>query len=186
MLKYFLFIPLCISLKFLAAQETTISGTVLSDLDSTPIENAEITIEGQQFLSQTDSSGRFQLQVSLTGDYVISVSFQDYRVRRIPVLLESRGVDIGTIYLERDITFEKNDNLITLTDAELLDDEGSSNALGLLQSTRDVFLTRAAFDFGQAFFRVRGYDSQNGEVLLNGIPMNKLFDGRPQWNNWCC
>ena len=56
--------------------------------------------------------------------------------------------------------------------------------LGLLQATRDVFLNRAAFDFGQAFFRVRGYDSRNGKVLINGMPMNKFFDGRPQWNNW--
>ncbi len=184
MLKYFLFIPLCISLEFLAAQETTITGIVLSTVDNTPIEDAEITIEGQQILDQTDSSGRFRLKVALTGDYIINVSFQDHRIKRIPITIDSEVVDIGTVYLERDITFEKNDNLITLTDAELLDDEGSSNALGLLQSTRDIFLTRAAFDFGQAFFRVRGYDSQNGEVLLNGVPMNKLFDGRPQWNNW--
>src|SRR5690606_35379427 len=25
---------------------------------------------------------------------------------------------------------------------------------------------------------------ENGTVLVNGIPMNKLLDGRPQWNNW--
>jgi len=33
-------------------------------------------------------------------------------------------------------------------------------------------------------FRVRGFDSENGTVLLNGIPMNKLYGGRPQWSNW--
>lgn len=184
MLKYFLFISVFMSLEFLVAQETTITGTVVSNLDDDPITDAEITIEGQQIQSRTDTSGGFQLQVPLTGDYIVTITFQDYRIQRIPITLDDGPVNLGTIYLDRDITFEKSDNLITLTDAELLDDEGSSNALGLLQSTRDVFLTRAAFDFGQAFFRVRGYDSQNGEVLLNGIPMNKLFDGRPQWNNW--
>lgn len=181
------YIPILLFLNtlFLFAQESTlITGTVLNGLDSTPIEGAEIKIEGNEILSQTDNLGTFQIAVAVEGDFIMTISFQDYLIKRIPITVENDNLDIGTVYLEKDITFEKSDNLITLTDAELLDDEGSSNSLGLLQSTRDVFLNRAAFDFGQAFFRVRGYDSQNGEILLNGVPMNKMFDGRPQWNNW--
>src|SRR5690606_1620715 len=30
----------------------------------------------------------------------------------------------------------------------------------------------------------RGLDNANGKVLINGIEMNKQFDGRPQWSNW--
>ncbi|TEB40386.1 TonB-dependent receptor, partial [Flavobacterium circumlabens] len=36
----------------------------------------------------------------------------------------------------------------------------------------------------QARFKVRGLDSENGTMMLNGMPMNKIFDGRPQWGNW--
>ena len=88
------------------------------------------------------------------------------------------------------IDFKELDNpyieltLITLTDSDLLEDESISMTSGMLQATKDIFLNRAAFDFGQAFFRVRGYGAENGIILLNGIPMNKLGDGRPQWNNW--
>ena len=72
-----------------------------------------------------------------------------------------------------------------MTENDLSDDgETLSSSTGLLQATRDIFLTRAAFDFSQAFFRVRGYDSKEGQVLINGLAMNKFFDGRPQWNNW--
>src|SRR5690606_36126617 len=71
-----------------------------------------------------------------------------------------------------------------LGEDDISEEETVSLASGILQATRDVFLNRAAFDFGQAFFRVRGYDSENGAVLINGIPMNKLVDGRPQWNDW--
>ncbi len=169
----------------LSAQELSfITGKVLNSVDNTPIVSATIGIEGNQNTVQTNDLGEFKINIPSAGDFILTISFQDFGVKRIPVLLENTGLNIGSVYLQRDISVEQNDNLITLTDAELLDDEGSSNALGLLQSTRDVFLNRAAFDFGQAFFRVRGYDSQNGEILLNGIPMNKLFDGRPQWNNW--
>ena len=103
----------------------------------------------------------------------------------MPILLEGKTLDLGVIFLKDDITIEQTDNLITLTESDLSDDDETvSLSAGLLQATRDVFLNRAAFDFGQAFFRVRGYDSNNGQVLINGIRMNKFFDGRPQWNNW--
>src|SRR5690606_615404 len=77
-----------------------------------------------------------------------------------------------------------SDNLVTLTDADLMEDEMTSMSSEMLQASKDIFLNRAAFDFGQAFFRIRGYGSEYGQVLLNGIPMNKFINGRPQWNNW--
>jgi len=47
-----------------------------------------------------------------------------------------------------------------------------------------VFLNAAAFDFSSTFFRPRGLDNANGKLLINGIEMNKQFNGRPQWANW--
>ncbi|MFS4468834.1 TonB-dependent receptor [Maribacter sp. 2210JD10-5] len=185
MLKLKLALFLVLQIAYVCAQApVTITGIILEEGSQLPLANVIVGIEGEQISNQTDVLGNFILNISLKGDYILNITYPNYTVKRIPLNIEKGPLDLGTIYLTRDISFEKNDNLITLTDAELLDDESSSNALGLLQSTRDVFLTRAAFDFGQAFFRVRGYDAQNGEVLLNGIPINKFFDGRPQWNNF--
>jgi hypothetical protein len=172
------------TLSVYAQIDIAIAGTVFKSLDKAVVLGAKVSLEGEQIFGETNVSGNFSLSVSLQGEYILRVEFKEYVTKRIPIFLDDTNVAIGNIYLETDLTLEKQDNLITLTDAELLDDEGSASSLALLQSTRDIFLNRAAFDFGQAFFRVRGYDSQNGEVLLNGIPMNKLFDGRPQWNNW--
>ncbi|PIB38387.1 carboxypeptidase-like regulatory domain-containing protein [Maribacter sp. 4G9] len=162
----------------------SVSGTVYNETNDTPIEGAKISIEGDGLETMTNMDGSFLLRTDLIGEFILRIAYQDYESKRIPVVLDGKELDLGKIILKRDISFEQQDNLITLTDAELLDDESTSNTLGLLQATRDVFLSRAAFDFGQAFFRVRGYDAQEGEVLLNGVTMNKIFDGRPQWNNW--
>jgi hypothetical protein len=54
----------------------------------------------------------------------------------------------------------------------------------LLQATQDIFLRTAAFEFSSSFFSIKGLDSGNGKVLINGIEMNKLYDGRAQWSNW--
>ncbi|MDB4291970.1 TonB-dependent receptor [Maribacter sp.] len=170
---------------FAAAQlKTIIKGKVLDGRSKNEIKNCTISIEGTSYATTTTADGVFQLSAAVLGDYILKVAAPDFLPKRIPVHLDSTDLDLGALYLEKDIAIEKADNLITLTDAELLDDEVNSSSSGLLQATRDVFLNRAAFDFGQAFFRVRGYDSQNGRVLVNGMVMNKLFDGRPQWNNW--
>ncbi|WP_419212936.1 TonB-dependent receptor [Maribacter sp. X9] len=185
MRRIFLFALLFFQSILIRSQDiSVIKGLVKEIATEDGIANADLTLEGGASLGITSASGEFSVEVSLIGDYILQVSAPDFTVKRIPIFLEGKVVDLGSIYLERDITFEKSINLVNLSEDELLDDEVSSNALALLQSTKDVFLNRAAFDFGQAFFRVRGYDSQYGEVLLNGMPMNKMFDGRPQWNNW--
>lgn len=162
----------------------TIRGLVMSNFLKTPLSNVSISLEGVQTFVINDEDGYFKIETELKGEYILHVFLKDYIIKRIPILLENESIELGLIFLERDITMDKVDNLIVLTDAELLNDEVNSSTVGLLQATRDIFLSRAAFDFGQAFFKVRGYDSQNGTVLLNGIPMNKFYDGRPQWNNF--
>ena len=169
----------------LQAQNTsTIRGVVKDKIKGELITDVEVMLEGEANSITTNNLGQFAMVVSITGDYILQIYAPDYNPKRIPLHLIGNEIDLGVIFLERDITVEKEINLVNITDDELLDDEVNSNALALLQSTKDIFLNRAAFDFGQAFFRVRGYDSQYGEVHLNGLPMNKMYDGRPQWNNW--
>ena len=74
---------------------------------------------------------------------------------------------------------------ISLSDDELNDDTSASdNISGLLYSSMDVFYRTAAYEFSPSFFKVRGLDSENANVLINGIHMNKMYNGRPQWSNW--
>lgn len=185
-MRYFLFLVLHLFVFFtLQSQDRyEVSGSIFNNQKKVPLPNVAIVIEENQIFTQTNADGFFNLVVPSKGNYILNISSSDFLTLRMPITIENKPLLLGAIYLDRDITSEKTDNLITLTDSELFDDEINSNSSGLLQATRDIFLSRAAFDFGQAFFRVRGYDSQNGRVLVNGITMNKLFDGRPQWNNW--
>ncbi|WP_343488194.1 carboxypeptidase-like regulatory domain-containing protein [Allomuricauda sp. d1] len=181
----FLFLLFCVSISIYSQEKKRITGVVVQERNNLPITDALATIEGTGLSTKTDDSGRFELLTELDGPYILNISAIDFVTQRLSVVLEGSDLDIGTLTLRQDVTLEQTDNLVTLTDAQLSDDgETISNASGLLQATRDVFLNRAAFDFSQAFFRVRGYDSRNGQVLINGIVMNQFFNGRPQWNHW--
>src|SRR5690606_37409935 len=94
-------------------------------------------------------------------------------------------IDLGIIMLSEDITSEQELSIITLTDNDLGDDNsGSENTAGLLQASKDPFQQAAAFNWGMARYRIRGLDNEYGVTMINGVPMNKLYDGRPQWSNW--
>jgi hypothetical protein len=65
--------------------------------------------------------------------------------------------------------------------------EGESEAQdvsGLLQSSKDVFTNIAGFNFSAARYRVRGYDSENFTVSMNGVTLNNPEGGRAIWAFW--
>ena len=115
------------------------------------------------------------------------MDFEGYQSQKIPLNFEdTTTINLGVIYLSKSIIEVADNSLIFLTDDDLLDDgeRSSDYTAGLFQSSKDAFLRAASFNFSQAWFKVRGYDSSYGSILINGIEMNKLYDGRPQWSNW--
>jgi hypothetical protein len=169
------------------AQQTIIKGSVKDAATNQPIPDVTITIEETSFTTKTDSNGEFQFTRNVPlGEQVLNVAKAGYITARYPIVVnEGSTVDISDMVLKIDVADSADMFTISLSDDELSDDaSGADNISGLLQSSRDVFLRTAAFEFGQSFFRVRGLDSENGTVLINGVEMNKMFNGRPQWSNW--
>jgi hypothetical protein len=74
--------------------------------------------------------------------------------------------------------------VFTLTTDDLDGELGNQDISGILQSSRDVFTAVAGFNFGQARFRIRGYDGENTLVSINGVLVNDFETGWASWSNW--
>ncbi|MBP7463098.1 MAG: TonB-dependent receptor plug domain-containing protein [Bacteroidales bacterium] len=74
--------------------------------------------------------------------------------------------------------------VISLTDSDIQNDAQSQDISGLLQSSDDVYVSVAGYTFGQAFYRIRGYNSEYYSVLINGVSANDPQTGRAFWSNW--
>ncbi len=169
------------------SQETVINGSVKDAVSFEPIVNVQVILEGTQLMTLTDVQGEFNFQTNVPlGDHILSISKSGYFTKRFPIVVnEGQTINITDMTLERDLSQSQDLFTITLSDDELDNDaSGADNITGLLSSSLDVFQRTAAFEFSQSFFRLRGLDSENANILINGIPMNKLFNGRPQWSNW--
>lgn len=168
------------------AQQTIIKGSVVDGVSFEPIPDVTITIEETNQTTKTNTLGIFEFAINVPlGEQILRISKTGYITKRYPIVVnENQTVNITDMTLEID-TASQNLFTITLSDDELNDDtSGADNISGLLASSLDVFQRTAAFEFSSSFFRVRGLDSKNGSILINGIEMNKTYNGRPQWSNW--
>ena len=170
------------------AQTIRIEGSVSNEVTDEPIPKVSVLLEGSDIVTHTDENGTFSLQVSkLLGAHILNFSDVDFESVRVPVELSDVGLlAIGSIQLHPNISTASDAIMqITLTNDTLDEEfETTSNNAGLLSASKDVFLKAAAFDWSSTFFRPRGYDGAHSRILLNGLEMNKLLSGRPQWSNW--
>ena len=173
---------------FNISAQTTLTGTVVDAATFNTLEEVSVSIEGTGFNSSSNNNGEFTISGDLPeGNHVLLFVRNGYLNLRLPVVIsqgETKNLDL--IPLRVDVLKEQIQiGIISLSDSELNEEDANiSNVSGLLQATKDVFLNAAAFDFSSTFFRPRGLDSEYSKLLINGIEMNKIFNGRPQWSNW--
>lgn len=172
---------------FVFAQTGTgVSGKVLDSKTQKPLQNVVTSIQNTNLTEITDANGKFVFKNVSIGNQLLQIRSQGYKDQLFQIeIVAGKMIDVGIIVLDIDQTEEQQLSLITITESDLGDDNsGSENTAGLLQATRDAFQQAAAFNWGQARFRIRGLDNENATTMINGVAMNKIYDGRPQWGNW--
>lgn len=168
-----------------AQQGTLVKGKVVDSKTQKPLQNVVATLQNTTLTVLTNSDGIFTFENVAEGSHLLEITSTGYSRQILSLDVAGEPLDVGLVVLEEDITSEQELSLITITENDLGDDNsGSESTAGLLQATRDVYQQAAAFNWGQARFRIRGLDNEYGTTMINGIVMNKLYDGRPQWSNW--
>lgn len=182
-------ICICFSISSsLSAQVTIIKGRIQDAQTNEAIPGVEIRQLNSSAFS--DPEGNFSLRVSGSNtNLVLTISKDGYQAVDQEVSIGNQNTQsVGVIRLEpkEDIDQIAAEDLIPTVSLSTndLESEGASSISGILTASRDVFISTAAFVFGPARFRIRGYDSEDTQLFLNGIPMNDLDNGRVIWSTW--
>jgi len=177
LLFFFLFVEI--------GAQNSVKGIVVDSNSEKPLKNVSIFVKETTAETTTKNDGVFLLQNIPDGNYLLEIKLLGYETQTYPIELSGKPIYLGIISIYIDIIDEQDPSVITIADDQLNDDGNSAdNISGLLQSSQDIYLRTAAFEFSSSFFRIRGIDSENAKVLINGIEMNKLYNGRPHWSNW--
>lgn len=169
-----------------AQEQSRISAKVLDAKTLQPIVAVVVSIQNTNFTQLSNAQGVVIFEAIPAADYLVLFHSQGYKDALFTVSTQNTlAVDLGTVLLELDQITDQQAAIVQIFDEDLADDNSSSESTsGLLQSSKDAFQQAAAFNWGQARFRIRGLDSENAITMLNGIAMNKIYDRRPNWNNW--
>jgi hypothetical protein len=169
-----------------AQDKPAVTGKVVDSKNQKPLQNVVATIQSTNQSMLTDFDGNFVFQTLPEGEHELTVRFNGFSTQTLMLqVTKGETLELGMIVLSEDITTELQLSLVTITENDLGDDNsGSESTSGLLQASRDTYQQAAAFNWGQARFRIRGLDNAYGKTMINGISMNKIYDGRPQWSNW--
>jgi CarboxypepD_reg-like domain/TonB-dependent Receptor Plug Domain len=171
---------------FVFAQSSGVRGKVIDSKTQKPLQNVVTSIANTNLTQITDKDGKFLFSEVAIGNQILQIKSQGYKDQLLKIEIEKgKIIDIGIAVLDEDITQEQQAVSVTISETELSDEgSGSENTASLLQSSRDAFLQAAAYNFGQARFSVRGIDNEYSNVMINGISMNRVADGRPQYGDW--
>ncbi len=174
----------------------TVSGTVIDGDLGGPLPGTSIVLQGTDSGTTTDFDGKFTIEVSEnSGTLVISyigfvtkrVSFSSYgdlgSITLDPDAQELEGVVVtGILDIAKDR--ETPVAVSTITATEIQEKIGSQELPEVLKSTPSIYATKTGGGFGDGRINVRGFDSQNTAIMINGIPVNDMENGRVFWSNW--
>ena len=174
--------------------QTALSGKVVDETNQ-PLPGATVVIKGSKIGASTDFDGNFNFDSSIESGTLI-ISFIGYEAKAISF---SGTKKFGTIKLtpsaesldEIVITQtsfaidRKTPVAVSTIKATLIENKlGTQEFPEILKSTPGVYATKSGGGFGDGRLNLRGFNSENVAVLINGVPVNDMESGRVYWSNW--
>ncbi|QTD39073.1 TonB-dependent receptor [Polaribacter batillariae] len=176
--------------------QTKLTGKVVDETNQ-PLPGASVVVKGTTNGTSTDFDGNFTLRAT-TNSGTIAVSFIGYKTKE--VAFSSAKASLGTIKLEEDansleeivikgiIDIAKDREtpvaVSTIKASEIQEKLGSQEFPEILSNTPSVYATKSGGGFGDARIDIRGFSQENIAVLINGVPVNDMENGRVFWSNW--
>ncbi len=178
-----------------AIAQSTVIGKVIDENDA-PLIGATVIVPGTSTGTGTDAAGNFSLKVD-AGTQSVEISFIGY-VTETREIKGGGRIDLGTIVLKTDavtlqdvivsqsVAVQRKTPVAvsTVTADEITYKLGGQEFPEILKSTPGVYVTKDGGGFGDAKINMRGFQSANVAVMVNGVPVNDMEWGGVYWSNW--
>lgn len=185
---------LCMSWEVMA--EGIIKGKIVDLETRQSLVGATVHVKGTSVGTTADTTGYFELKLNVTGKVVLQFRCVGYTELEKEVVVGNK--DLGVI--------EMNPEVIGLSDVvvrgSLAIDRKTPVALSvitasdienklstqefpeLLKATPSVYATKEGGAFGDGRINLRGFETENIAVMVNGVPVNEMEWGGIYWSNW--
>ncbi len=175
-----------------------ITGSVIDSLAGNGLPGVNIRIAESHMGTVTDNNGAFALATDC-GKNILVISSVGYIERNIEAApIEGKQTDLGRILLSpaiiglaevRVIASEAEERKTPVTvstiSADVIEKRlGDQPFPDVMKSVPGVYATRTGGGSGDASVNIRGFQQENVDLLLNGVPIGSVENGLVYWNNW--
>jgi hypothetical protein len=161
--------------------QTSLKGRVIDDATQTPVVGAKITLAVQNISTLTNAQGEFVLLYLEAIDEEVLIEAEGYLEELELVNLKENQINqMEPIRMQQNIVVQAQDEiLLNLTEEEMTDDEGRSQAQASSSSaSTDVFNANTSFAWSTARYRNRGYQSYAESYYIEGLNFNSQERGQ--------
>ena len=177
-----LFSLMCVlAIGLTAYAQTSLKGRVIDDATQAPIVGARITLANQNISTTTNASGDFLLLYLDAMDEEVLIEADGYvAALELINIKENEANEMLLIQMQQDVVTQTQDEiLLNLTEEEMTDDEGRSQAQASSSSaSTDVFNSTTSFAWSTARYRNRGYSATAETYYIEGLPFNSAERGQ--------
>lgn len=194
----FLSLLLIASISNSIQSQVTVTGQLLSASGQQPVINANVRLSNSPKGTTSDSDGWFSLTGYFSTDTLIFSALGYISQSQIVIAGDSTQIDLGKIFLTSNAISLDEVNIIAtyaterrspwsisnIPQRKLTEQLGDQPFPDVLKSTPGVYATRTGGGSGDAVVNIRGFQSENVGLLLNGVPISSVENGLIYWNNW--
>ncbi len=190
----FLMFTVAILFSAVVMAQSTISGAIIEAGTNIPLPGANVIEKGTSNGVTSDFDGNFTIKTkSSSGDIVIS--YIGYNSKTIAfsgdmslgsVSLISSQVGLEEIQIIASVAVDRKTPVAvsTIRAADISLKLSTQEFPEILKSTPGVYATRSGGGYGDGRVNLRGFSSENLAVMINGVPVNDMENGRVFWSNW--
>lgn len=181
------------------AQTGTISGKAVDEETLEPLIGANVIVKGTTKGSVTNLDGEFKITDVEPGNRTIEISFIGYQTKEMTVEVNAgEETQVGELKLPVDAVGlqeivvlssvaidRKTPVAVSTIKSDYIVEKASNQEFPeLLKATPGVYATKQGGGYGDSRINLRGFESENVAVLINGVPVNDMENGRVYWSNW--
>ena len=175
------------------AQSVAVSGTVIDADSKEPLIGVSILEVGTTNGMITDLDGYFQ--ISVASGTTLQLSYVGYETQEINVgkktnlgvielLPEAVGLEDVTITGQIAVQRKTPIAVSQVTALEIEERLGGGEFVEVLKNTPGVHANANGGGWGDSEIWMRGFDNTNIAMMINGVPMNGMENGKVYWSNW--
>jgi outer membrane cobalamin receptor len=197
-LKIYMLTLLLAGFSSIAFSQGTVKGVVIDAGNNERLIGASVILKGTTTGSVTNAAGAFTIAAP-AGKRTLMIQFVGYNTKDIDVTVkDGETIDLGNITIDPDqigiaevtvfasvaVTRKTPVAQSRIDPIQIEEKLGTQEFPEILKSTPGVYATKQGGGFGDSRINLRGFESANIAVMINGVPMNDMEWGGVYWSNW--